>query len=59
MELNELKSIAKDAIDEKSKIFTDVSDKIWEYAELSLKEFKSTELYIKVLRELGDRKSVV
>ena len=30
--------------DEKANIITDVSDKIWEYAELSLMEFKSYEL---------------
>ena len=41
------------AIDEKANIITDVSDKIWEYAELSLMEFKSCELYCKVLKEEG------
>lgn len=40
-------------IDEKANIITDVSDKIWEYAELSLMEFKSCELYVKVLKEQG------
>ena len=40
-------------IDEKANIITDVSDKIWEYAELSLLEFKSCELYCKVLKEEG------
>ena len=53
MNLENLKKIATDAIEEKSELFTEVSDKIWEYAELSLKEFRSAELYIKVLRELG------
>ena len=53
MELKELKKIATDAIDESSSLFCEVSDKIWEYAELSLKEFKSAELYVKVLCELG------
>lgn len=53
MELKELKRIATCAIEENSSVFCEVSDKIWEYAELSLKEYKSTELYVKVLEELG------
>ena len=53
MKLEELKKIAIDAIEENASVFTEVSDKIWEYAELSLKEFKSTELYVKVLGKLG------
>ncbi len=40
-------------IDEKANIITDVSDKIWEYAELSLMEYKSAELYCNVLKEEG------
>ncbi len=40
-------------IDEKSEVIIDVSDKIWEFAELSLREFQSGELYAKVLREEG------
>ncbi|MDL2216048.1 amidohydrolase, partial [Ruminococcaceae bacterium OttesenSCG-928-N02] len=40
-------------IDEKSEIFTGVSDKIWEYAELSLMEYQSAELYCKTLEEHG------
>ena len=47
------KKIAIDAIDEKSLVFTSLSDEIWEYAELSLKEYKSTEAYIRTLGELG------
>ena len=53
MELENLKKIATEAIEENSKIFTELSDKIWEYAELSLKEYKSTALYVKLLSELG------
>lgn len=41
------------AIEENAEIFTDVSDRIWEYAELSVKEYKSAELYAKVLKDLG------
>lgn len=40
-------------IDEKQDVIIDTSDKIWEYAELSLREFKSGELYAKVLKEEG------
>lgn len=40
-------------IDEKKDTIINVSDKIWEYAELSLKEFKSCELYCKVLKDEG------
>lgn len=40
-------------IDEKANTITDVSDKIWEYAELSLMEYKSCALYVKVLKEEG------
>ena len=34
-------------------LLTDTSDKIWEYAELSLEEHKSSELLIKVLKDNG------
>ncbi|MHA2397724.1 MAG: amidohydrolase [Promethearchaeota archaeon] len=33
--------------------FIDVSDKIWEYAEIGFQEFKSSELLAKVLKESG------
>lgn len=42
-----------DYVDEKAGVIIDTSDKIWEYAELSLREFKSGELYAKVLKEEG------
>ena len=47
------KQTALDAIEKEKKLFTELSDKIWEYAELSLKEFKSTEEYVKILEKLG------
>ena len=31
-------------IEDNKSLFTEVSDKIWEYAELSLKEYKSADL---------------
>ena len=40
-------------IDGHAQYFTDISDEIWGYAELSLKEFQSTALYVQKLRELG------
>ena len=40
-------------IEENRQIFTDVSDQIWEYAELSVKEHRSAALYVRVLKELG------
>lgn len=47
------KKQVQDYIDQNAKIFTDVSDAIWEYAELSLKEFKSCALYVKELQKAG------
>ncbi|MFP3951902.1 MAG: amidohydrolase [Candidatus Bathyarchaeia archaeon] len=40
-------------IDEHKKGFIEVSDKVWEYAELGLVEFKSAELHADVLEEHG------
>ena len=40
-------------LDEHAGLFADVSDHIWEYAELSLMEEKSCALYVKLLREEG------
>ncbi|MBQ5805614.1 MAG: amidohydrolase, partial [Lachnospiraceae bacterium] len=51
--MTETKKQVLSYIDEKSDVIIDTSDKIWEFAELSLREFKSGELYAKVLREEG------
>jgi len=40
-------------IDEKAPLLTSLSDKIWEYAELSMLEYKSTAAYVQVLKEEG------
>ena len=40
-------------IDENKGIFEELSDEIWEYAEISLKEHKSAEAYKKLLEKLG------
>lgn len=48
-----MKNIAIKEIDKTAEISIDVSRKVWEYAELSLKEFKSAKLYCDVLKENG------
>lgn len=40
-------------IDEQAQTFIDVSDSIWEYAELSLQEYKSADCYEKALLDAG------
>lgn len=40
-------------IEEKAPVLTGLSDKIWEYAELSMLEYKSTAAYLQVLKEEG------
>ena len=40
-------------IEEKSPILTALSDKIWEYAELSMMEVKSTAAYVQLLKDQG------
>lgn len=40
-------------VEEKSAMLTALSDLIWEYAELSLLEYKSTAAYVKILKEQG------
>ena len=49
----EFKKNAIESLDSMAKLFTDLSDKIWDQPELSLKEHKAAELYIKTLKELG------
>ena len=51
--MKDFKKEAQAFIDAHAEYFTDVSDQIWGFAELSLKEFKSTELYCQKLKELG------
>ena len=51
--MQNLKKIAIEAIEGEAEKFTALSDKIWELAELSLKEYKSAEAYISLLTELG------
>lgn len=47
------KMSALQAIEEKRNLITEVADRIWEFAELSLQEFKSAELFCDVLEKEG------
>ena len=40
-------------VDKKSSLLTGLSDKIWEYAELSMLEYKSVAAYVQILKEEG------
>ena len=40
-------------IDANAGLFTGVSDKIWEFAELSLQEYQSAALYVEILKKAG------
>lgn len=51
--MNAAKKLALDAINERAADFCNLSDRIWEYAELSLKEFRSAKDYCNLLEELG------
>lgn len=51
--MNNCKSIALEAIEEKKELIFDVSDKIWDFAELSLLEYRSCDLFCDVLAEEG------
>lgn len=42
-----------DIVEEKRSVLTSLSDKIWEYAELSMMEHKSTAAYLEVLKAEG------
>ncbi len=41
------------SVEEKASVLTELSDKIWSYAELSMLEYKSTAAYLEVLRAEG------
>lgn len=53
MNLNDKKKIATDAIEKNKNTFIALSDKIWELAELSLKEYKSADEYCTLMDKLG------
>ena len=47
------KNLIYTTVDEKAPLLTDLSDRIWEYAELSMMEHRSTAAYLAILREEG------
>ena len=49
------KRLAVDAIEAKAGLVTEIADQIWEYAELSLQEEKSADLYCRTLEQEGFR----
>ena len=51
--MNDIKKTAISAIDASAKLFTDIADNIWDEPELSLKEYKATELYCQALAAQG------
>ena len=51
--MTEEKKTALAVIEEKKEEICEVADRIWEYAELSLKEFKSAQLYCEILEKEG------
>ncbi len=53
MKMDNQKQKAVNSILENSEVFCELSDEIWKYAELSLKEFKSAGKYCEVLEKLG------
>ena len=42
-----------EAIEKNAAIFTGLSDRIWEYAELSMEEYQSTADYVQLMKQLG------
>ena len=47
------KSILYNRVEDYMPLITELSDKIWEYAELSMEEYQSTAAYLEVLRAQG------
>ncbi len=51
--MNNYKKIAVNEIEKKEKLIYDVAEKIWDFAELSLQEYRSCDLFCKVMAEEG------
>ena len=47
------KQSALQTIEEKKSLIAGIADKVWEFAELSLQEFKSAETYCEALEKEG------
>ena len=48
-----MKQSIYNTVEEKAKVITDLSDKIWGFAEISMEEFQSTEAYVEVMKNEG------
>ena len=48
-----MKQSLYNTVEAKAQVITDLSDKIWGFAELSMEEFQSTEAYLEVLKAEG------
>ena len=48
-----MKQSIYNTVEEKAKVITDLSDKIWGFAEISMEEFQSTEAYVEVMKSEG------
>lgn len=51
--MNSNKNAAIESVDSMAEFYKEIADEIWDNPELSLKEYKATELYCRVLRENG------
>ena len=47
------KQLIYNVVEEKAAALTNLSDKIWEFAELSMEEYRSAEAYIQLLKAEG------
>ena len=48
-----MKQSIYNTVEEKAKVITDLSDKIWGFAEISMEEFQSTDAYVEVMKSEG------
>lgn len=51
--MKDYEKAALEFIDSNASVYTDISHKVWSYAELSLKEYKSAALYEQTLKDAG------
>lgn len=51
--MNSFKKAAIESVDSMAQLYKSIANEIWENPELSLKEYKATEIYCKALREQG------
>ena len=47
------KNLIYTSVEDKASLLTDLSDRVWEYAELSMMEHRSTAAYLEILRNEG------